>query len=118
MLVMKERQPAVRTIEGWATSVLLKADAIRECEEQGWMKDRADPHARERAIEIASERLLLGLSQGKAVAAVRDVLNSIGDACPDCSPDGALPSVTVRTRRRYHDSGDSALIGQSRSIGV
>jgi hypothetical protein len=39
----------VRTVEGWARSVLLEAGAIRECEEHGWAKDRADPHARERA---------------------------------------------------------------------
>jgi hypothetical protein len=48
MLMMKERRPAFRTIEGWARSVLLDAGAIREWEEQGWMRDRADPHARER----------------------------------------------------------------------
>jgi hypothetical protein len=88
MLVMKERQPAIRTIEGWATSVLLEAGAIRECEEHGWMKDRTDPHAKQRAIEIASEAPLPGLSQDEAVAAVKDVLNSIGDTCPDCPPDG------------------------------
>jgi hypothetical protein len=41
MLVVKERRPTVRTIEGWAISVLHEAGAIRECEEHGWMKD---PH--------------------------------------------------------------------------
>ena len=48
MLVLKDRPPAIRTIEGWATSVLLEAGAIRECEEHGWMKDRTDPQARQR----------------------------------------------------------------------
>jgi hypothetical protein len=38
MLMIKERRPSTRTIEGWATSVLLEAGAIRECEEHGWMK--------------------------------------------------------------------------------
>jgi hypothetical protein len=33
MLMMKERRPAFRTIEGWVRSVLLDAGAIRECEE-------------------------------------------------------------------------------------
>ena len=42
MLMMKERRPGFRTIEGWARSVLLEAGAIRECEEHGWMRDRAD----------------------------------------------------------------------------
>jgi hypothetical protein len=43
-----------------AISVLLEAGAIRECEEHGWMRDRADPHARERAPSLsrASVRLL------------------------------------------------------------
>ena len=68
MLVMKERQPPFRTTEGWARLVLLEVGAIRECEEHGWMRDRSDPHARERALCIArheplsvslrSERLL------------------------------------------------------------
>jgi hypothetical protein len=53
MVTIRERRQAIRTIEGWAISVLLEAGAIRECEEHGWMKDRTDPHARFRAIEIA-----------------------------------------------------------------
>jgi hypothetical protein len=28
----------------WAISVLQEAGAIRECEEHGWMQDRADPN--------------------------------------------------------------------------
>jgi hypothetical protein len=55
MLMMKERRRAIRTLKGWATSVLLEAGAIRECEEHGWMKDRADPHARERAVAAARQ---------------------------------------------------------------
>jgi hypothetical protein len=50
VLMMKERRPTFRMIEGWARSVLLDAGAIRECEEHGWMRDRSDPHARERAL--------------------------------------------------------------------
>src|ERR1700691_2718465 len=53
MLVMKERQPPFRTAERWARLVLLEVGAIRECEEHGWMRDRADPHARDRAVDIA-----------------------------------------------------------------
>src|ERR1700684_773791 len=66
MLVMKERQLPFRTAERWARLVLLEVGAIRECEEHGWMRNRSDPHARERALFIArheppslrSERLL------------------------------------------------------------
>jgi len=42
MQMTKERRPAIRTIEGWAISVLLEAGAVRECEEHGWMKHRGD----------------------------------------------------------------------------
>jgi hypothetical protein len=53
-LEIKERRSAFRTIEGWARYALLDAGAIRECEEHGWMKERADPHARERAPLVNS----------------------------------------------------------------
>ena len=56
MLMTKASRPAVRTLRGWAISVLQNAGAIRECEEHGWMQDRADPNARERAFEMASTR--------------------------------------------------------------
>ena len=41
MLMTKERRPSIRTLRGWAISVLQEAGAIRECEEHGWMQDRA-----------------------------------------------------------------------------
>jgi hypothetical protein len=87
MLMMKERRLAFRTIEGWARSVLLEAGAIRECEEHGWMRDRADPHAREHALLVARRDPPPGVSPEEAVAAVHDVLNTIGDNCPECPPD-------------------------------
>ena len=87
MLMTKERQPAIRTLRGWAISVLSEAGAIRECEEHGWMQDRADPHARERAVVAARQDPPPGLSPEEAVAEVRDVLDSIGDTCPECPPD-------------------------------
>lgn len=87
MLMMRERRPAIRTVEGWARSILLEAGAIRECEEHCWMKDRADPHAHERARLIAREERRTGLSPDEAVAANDDMLASIGDTCPECPPD-------------------------------
>jgi hypothetical protein len=54
MLMTKERRPAFRTIEGWARSILIEAGAIHECEEHGWAKDCADPHARDRALDMAA----------------------------------------------------------------
>ncbi|MGY3108075.1 hypothetical protein ACVWW7_004702 [Bradyrhizobium sp. LM6.9] len=53
MLMIKERRTAIRTVRGWTIAVLQEAGAICECAYHGWMQDRADPHARERAFEIA-----------------------------------------------------------------
>jgi hypothetical protein len=87
MLMMKERRAAIRTLQGWAISVLLDAGAIRECEEHGWMKDCGDPDARERALAAARQDPPSGVSPDEAAAAVEDVLGSIGDMCPECPPD-------------------------------
>jgi hypothetical protein len=84
MLMTKERRPAIRTLRGWAISVLQEAGAIRECEEHDWMQDRADPHARERALGLARRDPPPGGTSDDAVAEVREVLDSIGDACPEC----------------------------------
>lgn len=84
MLMMKERRPAIRTLRGWAISVLQEAGAIRECEEHGWMQDRADPHARDRALAAARRDPPTGISPDEAASEVRDVLDSIGDTCPEC----------------------------------
>ncbi|MCK1275350.1 hypothetical protein IVB46_08900 [Bradyrhizobium sp. 61] len=84
MLMFKERRPTIRTLRGWAISVLQEAGAIRECEEHGWMQDRADPHARERALTIAREDPPRGVFPDEAIAELMDVLDSISDACPEC----------------------------------
>ena len=86
MLMIKERRPAIRTLRGWAISVLQEAGAIRECEEHGWMQDRADPHARERAFDIARRDPPAGVSPQAATVAIAEVLESIGDTCPECQP--------------------------------
>jgi len=87
MLMMKERRPPFRTIDGWARCVLLEAGAIRECEEHGWMRDRSDPHARERALVAARRDPPPNVPAEEAVAAVRNVLDTIGDTCPECLPE-------------------------------
>jgi hypothetical protein len=84
MLMTKERQPAIRTLRGWAISVLSEAGAISECEEHGWMQDRADPHARDRAFQIALTDPPAGVSSQAAAVAIAEVLDSIGDTCPEC----------------------------------
>jgi hypothetical protein len=87
MLIASERRPAIRTLRGWAIYVLQEAGAIRECEAHGWMQDRADARAQERAFDIARRNPPAGVSTDEAAAEVRDVLDSIGDTCPECPPD-------------------------------
>ncbi|WP_338702089.1 hypothetical protein V5279_46085 (plasmid) [Bradyrhizobium sp. 26S5] len=87
MLMTKERRAAIRTVRGWAIAVLQEAGAIRECEYHGWMQDRADPHARQRALEIAVQDPPSGLPPEAAACAVTEVLDSIGDTCPECLPE-------------------------------
>jgi len=52
--------------------VLQEAGAIRECEEHGWMQDRVDPHARERAF--ARQDPPTGVSPQAAAVAIAEVL--------------------------------------------
>ncbi len=63
------------------------AGAIHECEEHGWAKDRADPHARERAFDIARRDPPESSSPAQAAAEIHGVLGSIGDTCPECLSD-------------------------------
>lgn len=65
--------------------MLHEAGAIRECEEHAWMQDRADPHARERAFDIARRDPPPDISPQAAVNAVAEVLDGIGDTCPECN---------------------------------
>jgi hypothetical protein len=86
MLMTRESRPAIRSLQNWAISALLEAGAIRECAEHGWMQDRADPHARERAFAIARKYAPSGISSEAAAVAITEVLDGIGDTCPECPP--------------------------------
>jgi hypothetical protein len=46
--------------------------------------DRADLHARERAFEIAKQDPPRGVSSEAAAVAIAEVLDGIGDTCPEC----------------------------------
>jgi hypothetical protein len=48
------------------------------------MEDRADPHARERALDLARQDPPAGVSADEAVEEVREALDSIADTCPEC----------------------------------
>jgi hypothetical protein len=84
MLMVEQPRPAIRTLHGWAISVLRDSGAISECEYHGWVQDRADPHARDRAVEMARQDPPPGHSPDTAAAQVREVLESIGDTRPEC----------------------------------
>jgi hypothetical protein len=86
MLMRTASRPATRTLRGWAISVLQEAGAIRECEDHGWMQDRADPHARERAFDIARHAPPPGVSPKAAAVEIAEILDGIGDTCPECPP--------------------------------
>jgi hypothetical protein len=86
-MLAKQPRPAIRTLRGWAIMVLRDSGAISECEYHGWMQDRSDPHARDRAIEMARHDPPPGLSPDAAASQVREVLESIGDSCPECPED-------------------------------
>jgi hypothetical protein len=86
MLMVAPRRQAIRTLKGWATSVLLEAGAIRECEEHGWITDRADPRARDRALSVARRDPPFGVSPNEAITAMEDFLASISHTCPECTP--------------------------------
>jgi hypothetical protein len=83
-MLTRDRRPDFRTMDRWAIGLLLEAGAIHKCDQHGWAKDRADPHAREEALRLAREEPLAGLSPDEGVAAVSHVLDSVGDTCPEC----------------------------------
>jgi hypothetical protein len=89
MLTKPEYGREIRTLQGWATAVLLETGATSECEQHGWMLDRSDPHARTDAVGIARNEPPPGVSADEAVAAIEQILDSIGDCCPECPPTGA-----------------------------
>jgi hypothetical protein len=83
-MLKRERRPDFKSVDRWATRLLLEAGAIHECREHGWARDRTDPHAREQAFRIAREEPLAGLSPEEAMEAVQEVLQTVGDTCPEC----------------------------------
>jgi hypothetical protein len=50
------------------------------------MQVRTDPHARERALDIGRLEPPFDRSPEEALAAIVEVLDSIGDTCPECPP--------------------------------
>jgi hypothetical protein len=84
MFATKRQRPIGRMLDRWAISVLLDVGAIRECEEHGWMRDRTDPHAHERAFDLARRHPPPSISSQAASVAIAEALDWIGDTCPEC----------------------------------
>jgi hypothetical protein len=84
MLYVIERKRSIRTLRGWAISTLQDAGAIRQREYHEWLVDYANPNARKRALEIARQDLPANISPRRAITEMLDVLDGIGDTCPDC----------------------------------
>lgn len=79
-------KPHFQSLEGYATAILLDAHAIVECEHHGFMKDRTDPYAWQRAREAAARLRFRNTSKDDRLRAIDEVMHSIGDTCPECRP--------------------------------
>ena len=79
------RRPPFRSLRGWAIGLLMEAHAIRECEEHGHIRDRTDPDAWAHARAHAAADPYPGAPPAEAVAALDEVMRSIGDTCPECN---------------------------------
>lgn len=77
-------RPAYRTLEGWALGILIEQHAVAECGHHGHRKDRSDPDAWNRAREEARQNPFTGSTPEAGIAAMEDVMASVGDSCPDC----------------------------------
>jgi hypothetical protein len=55
-----------------------------ECEHHGHRRDQADPDTWNRAREEAWRNPFPGATPEACIAALDEVMRSIGDSCPDC----------------------------------
>ncbi len=78
------KRPAYRTLAGWALGVLVEQHAITECDHHGHRRSRSDPDAWNRAREEAWRNPFPGANPEACIAAMEDILGSIGDTCPEC----------------------------------
>jgi hypothetical protein len=75
---------AYRSLEGWALGVLIEQQAVTECDHHGHRRDRSDPEAWNRAREEAWRNPFPGATPEACIAAMDEIMRSIGDSCPDC----------------------------------
>jgi len=77
-------RPAYRSLGGWALGTLIEQHAVTECEHHGHRRDQADPDTWNRAREEAWRNPFPGATPEACIAALEEVMRSIGDSCPDC----------------------------------
>jgi hypothetical protein len=75
---------AYLTLEGWALGILIENHAVAECSEHGHRRDKSDPDAWNNAREEAWRNPFPGKTPEACLAALDQVMHSIGDTCPDC----------------------------------
>ena len=77
-------RPTYRSLEGWALAKLIENHAVTECGDHGHRRDKADPETWNHAREEAWRNPFPGKSPEACLAAIDEVMRSIGDTCPDC----------------------------------
>jgi hypothetical protein len=87
--IQRKHQPstarqAYRTLPGWALGTLIEHGAVQECEHHGHRRDRSDPDAWNRARDAAREAPFPGTTSEQSLAALDEIMSSIGENCPDC----------------------------------
>ena len=75
---------AYRSLSGWALGTLIEHGAVQECEHHGHRRDRSDPDAWNHARDAAMHAPFPGTTPEQSVAALDEIMCSIGENCPDC----------------------------------
>jgi hypothetical protein len=75
---------AYRTLHGWALGTLIENGAVSECADHGHRRDNTDPDTWNHAREEAWCNPFPGASPEECLAAMDEIMRSIGDSCPDC----------------------------------
>ena len=75
---------AYRSLSGWALGTLIEHGAVQECDHHGHRRDRSDPDAWNHAREAAMHAPFPGSTAEQSLAALDEVMRSIGENCPDC----------------------------------
>jgi hypothetical protein len=77
-------RPAYLTLQGWALGTLIESHAISECADHGHRRDLSDPDAWNRAREEAWRNPFPGATPEDCIAAIDEIMRSVGDSCPEC----------------------------------